>query len=320
MKTHLILSAALVQFVAVAQTLSESQCTGLNELASTRAVANRLDQTEVAVSLAMSRGDYVCAGIVLGNIAALMSTYGRVSDSEAFATRAIDLLRKHLDPADPIFFRPLHVLAITRLEQGKFRKAQKAFEQMLQIPANRPEQRAQVHITRGMLLQMQGKFKDAESEYLLADDEWTQLGRPADADAAAVLSYLGALYIAEARFKEASQVLDRALALIEVAKNAVPLDRINLLNRRAVAHGKEGEWPQAQEKLRQAIAIAESAGVSEPVMLRSVFDNYAFALRKNHHRREARVIDGLSSALPRDPAGAVIDVQELSAARRARQH
>jgi len=73
--------------------------------------------------------------------------------------------------------------------------------------------------------------------------------------------------------------------------------------------------------LRLAIAIAEAAGVSESAVLRSVLNNYAIALRKNHHRKEARAIESRASALPRDPtANAVIDVRELSPGLRAPQH
>lgn len=160
----------------------------------------------------------------------------------------------------------------------------------------------------------------SRSEYLLTYYEWKQLGK-ADADVATVLSYLGALYIIEKRFKEASQVLDRALAIIAAAENALPLDRVKLLNIRAAAHANQGEWPDALKKLRLAIAIAENAGISESVELRPVLNNYAIALRKNHHRKEARAIESRLSALPRDPtANAVIDVRELSAGRGVRQH
>ncbi|HEY3455914.1 MAG TPA: tetratricopeptide repeat protein [Bryobacteraceae bacterium] len=323
MKTHLFLGVVLVQFLAVGQTLiiEQSQCMEINELAMANVAGNRLEEAETAISAAASKGKYICAGVALGNIAVLLSIRGRIRDSEAFAARSVDLLRKHADPNDPMLFRSLHVLAIARLEQGRFRKAEQAFEQMLQLRAERPEQRGQVHLTGGMLRQLQGDLKEAESEYLLAYEEWKQSGKTADADAAAILNYLGALYITEERFKEASQVLDRALAIVAAAEDAIPLDRIKLLNLRAAAHARQGEWLEAQEKLRLAIAIAESEAVSEPVLLRSVLSNYAIALRKNHHRKEARSIERRASALPPDPpTGAVIDIRELSAGLRTRQH
>src|SRR5690348_5389913 len=164
MKTYLFLGTVLVQFLAVGQTLiiEHSQCTEFNKLAIVGAVPNRLDQAEAAISAVMSQGKYVCAGVLLGDVAFLLSVHGRMRDSEAFAARSVNLLRKNVEPDDPMLLRPLHVLAIAQLDQGKFRKAEQAFEQMLQVRAEGPEQRGQVHLTGGVLRQMQGKWKEAE--------------------------------------------------------------------------------------------------------------------------------------------------------------
>ncbi|HEY6989556.1 MAG TPA: tetratricopeptide repeat protein [Bryobacteraceae bacterium] len=311
MKPQLFLAALLVQFLVAGQTsIEQSHCAEFDESAIVKAIPNRLDQVDSVISAAVAQGKHVCAGMLLGKAAALLSVHGRIRDSEAFAARSLDLLRKNVDPGDPRLLRPLHVLATAMLEQGKFGKAEQAFQQMLQLRAERPEQRGQIHITGGALRQIQGKWKEAESEYLLAYEELT--GTAADADAAAALHYLGALYITERRFQEASQVLDRALAIVAVAENAIPLDRVLILNDRAVAHARQREWPAAQEKWHLAIAIADNAGVPETV-LRALLNNYSAALRKNHHRREARVVERRASALHRDPAaGAVVDVRELS--------
>jgi hypothetical protein len=142
MKTHLFLGALLVQSLAAGQTtIKQSHCAEFNQLATAGAVANRLDQVEVAISAAASQGKYLCAGVVLGNVAALLSGLGRIRDSEAFAARSLDLLGKHVDPDDPLLLLPLHLLAIARLERGEFGKAAQAFEQMLQLRAERSEQR-----------------------------------------------------------------------------------------------------------------------------------------------------------------------------------
>jgi len=320
-KTQLFLGIILVRILAAGQTpIGQPDCAKIKEFVIARAAANRLDEAEAAISAAVLDAKYICAGVAFDNVATLLSFYGRIRDSEAFAAHSVDLLRKNVAPDNPILLRPLHVLAIARIEQGELRKAEQAFEQILQVRAEGPEQRGQVHLTGGLLWQTQAKWKEAESEYLLTYYEWKQLGK-ADADVATVLSYLGALYIIEKRFKEASQVLDRALAIIAAAENALPLDRVKLLNIRAAAHANQGEWPDALKKLRLAIAIAENAGISESVELRPVLNNYAIALRKNHHRKEARAIESRLSALPRDPtANAVIDVRELSAGRGVRQH
>jgi tetratricopeptide (TPR) repeat protein len=313
MRRFLLFSTVAARFLAFGQTPTEqSLCRELNEFAVAKTVANHLDQAEAAISSAVSNVDSLCAGAVLANVAALLSFQGRVHESEAVAERSIGLIRKNVGPDDPRLLRPLHALAIARLDQGQFGKAEQAFKQMLQVRAERPEERGQIHITGGVLRQLQRKFKEAETEYLLAYEDWKQFGKPGDADEAAILNYLGAVYIAEARFKEAAQVLDRALAMSGVVDEIFPVSRIKLLNERAAVHARQGEWPEAEAKLRLALAIADSAGVPEGVLMKSVLDAYAIALRKNHRRREARVIESRVSALPRDARGAVIDVRELS--------
>lgn len=137
MKTQLFLSAVLVQFFAAGQTLiGQPDCAEIKELVINKAIANRLDEAEAAISAAVLNGKSVCAGVALGNVAVLLSISGRIRDSEAFAARSVALLRKNVDPDDPMLFRSLHALAIARLEQGKFRKAEQAYEQMLQLRAS----------------------------------------------------------------------------------------------------------------------------------------------------------------------------------------
>jgi tetratricopeptide (TPR) repeat protein len=208
MKTYLILGAVLIQCLAVAQTsVEQPACAELNQLALARAAANELDQAEAAVSAAVSRGGSVCAGVVLGNFATIMAAHARIRESEAFAVRSVELLRKNVHADDPMLLPALHALAISMLDRGKFRKAEQAFEQMLQVRAELPEQRAQVHIVGGALREVQGRLKEAEAEYLRAYEDWKQFVKPADVDEAAVLNYLGRLYMNQARFKEAGVAL-----------------------------------------------------------------------------------------------------------------
>jgi tetratricopeptide (TPR) repeat protein len=323
MKAYLFLGVVLAQFLAFGQTSTErSRCVELDEFAIARVAANQLGQAEAAISAAASRGNSLCAGVVSGNVATLMSAQGHIREAEAFAARSVDLLRKSVAPDHPMLLRPLHALVMARLEQRKLDRAEQGFEQMLHVRAERPEQRGQIHITGGVLLHIQGRLKEAEAKYLLAYEDWKQFGKPGDADEAAILNYLGALYLAQGRFEEAAQVLDRGLAIVAAAGDAYRLDRIELLNARASVYARHGEWREAQEKLHRAIAIADDAGVSEPVVLRSVLKNYAIVLRKNHRRKEARTIESRVSALPRDtvPGTVVIDIRELSKNLKARQH
>jgi hypothetical protein len=86
-------------------------------------------------------------------------------------------------------------------------------------------------------------------------------------------------------------MLDRALAMLESAADTVPMDRIKVLNFRAVPVAMLGEWEKAQERRQHAISLAEQLTL-DPALHAELLANYAHALRKNHHRREARSIEG----------------------------
>lgn len=311
-----IVGMVLLQCAAVGQALMvQPDCTVLNESVLTDTVANRLNQVEAAIAGVIAQNRYVCAGVMSGTVAVLLAVHGRMGASEAFAVRSIDLLKKNIEPDDPMLLAPLYALAIAGLEQGKFRKAEEAYEQMLQVRTASPGDKGQVHVVGGALRQMQGRLKEAESEYLMAFENFSRSEKRIDGDMAALLGYLGNVYLAEARLEEASQVLDRAFALLASFPAALPQDQVKILYLRAAVYARQRRWVKAEEKLRQAVTLADAAGVSEPVFfIRLLLTSYAVALRKNHHRKDARVVAERIVALPRDQVGAsLIDVVQLSA-------
>ncbi len=53
---------------------------------------------------------------------------------------------------------------------------------------------------------------------------------------------------------------------------------------------------------------------STPALLKSLLDNYAYVLRKNHHGKEARTIEARAAALQtRELTNGVVDTSELLA-------
>jgi hypothetical protein len=89
------------------------------------------------------------------------------------------------------------------------------------------------------------------------------------------------------------------------------MDRIKLLEMQGVLHARNHEWREAEEKLRQALAMAERETRADPMVLRSVLTKYAAVLH-NMHRREARSLEQRAASLPGYPtAKALVDVTEL---------
>ena len=85
-----------------------------------------------------------------------------------------------------------------------------------------------IHGLAALLLYAEGRYNEAEAEYLRALSAWEESGQGETMDVAAALDGLATLYIADGRYREAGRTLDRALAIITSAKDAVPMDRINL--------------------------------------------------------------------------------------------
>lgn len=184
---------------------------------------------------------------------------------------------------------------------------------MIDYRSRDPSDRAMVHGVAAALLHAEGRRTEAESEYLGALRAWEEAGRGSTADAASVLNFLGSLYMDEGRLDEAQRTLDRAMAIFAGAKDTVPLDRIKLLNLRAVLQARRGKWRDAEEDLRQAVSIADrDARSCDPAALVYVMANYAAVLRKNHKRREARSIQARADATLNDPTTQrIIDLTEL---------
>jgi tetratricopeptide (TPR) repeat protein len=271
-------------------------------------------ESELSTFLASgaARAQDACAGLVLNNMAALMSVSGRVSEAEKLAERSLNILAKIYPPGDRALLRPLQILASARFEQHKTAGARQAVNRMQSIRIERPEDRALVHGIAGALLEAEGRRPEAETEYLAAFHAWQEAGRENTADAGAVLNSLGLLYVTEHRPEEARRALDRALTTFSRARDAVPMDRINLLNVRGLLHARQGEWREAEQDFSGALALADREPSVNPVALRSLLDSYAGALRKNHHRREARAIAARAAGLPSDAAvPAVVDVADL---------
>jgi tetratricopeptide (TPR) repeat protein len=164
------------------------------------------------------------------------------------------------------------------------------------------------------LLYAEGRYNEAEAEYLKALGAWEESGLGETTDVAAVLDGLATLYISNGRYREAGRALDRALSIVTSAKDAVPMDRIKLLTSRAELHVRQAEWRQAEADLGSAISTADRDTRMDPTLLKSLLANYAHVLRKNHRGREARTIEARAAALKtHELTNGVVDLSELVA-------
>ena len=295
-----------------------AQCVELNETVLTLTANGHSDKAELALSAALAGGaehvEDLCAGLVLSNLASLTAVSGRLAEGEMYVERSLSILEKIYPPEDPVLLRPLQILAAVRYEQGKTARAKEAFRKMQAVRCVRPEDRALVHAMAGALLDAEHRFSEAESAYLAAIRSWEEAGRGESADTGAIFTALGSLYIKEERFDEARQALDHASKIFTYAKDEVAMDHIKLLAVRGVLHTRLGEWREGEQDLKNAVSMAGCESRSVPVACASLLTNYAYVLRKNHHRQEARSIEARAALLHNDRApDSVVDVTELMA-------
>jgi tetratricopeptide (TPR) repeat protein len=190
---------------------------------------------------------------------------------------------------------------------------------MRRIPLERAENRALVHGAAAALFQAEGRFTESESEFRSALVEWERAGKSSSAEVASLLSGLASLYLRAERLDDAAPVLDRALAALATAPDAVPMDRIRLLQLRATLDRRRGNWRRAEEDLEQAIAQAGAEPRSDAGTLVSMMTDYAQLLRNHHQRREARLVEQQAVALRGHSAmDNTVDVTELR--RKSKSH
>jgi tetratricopeptide (TPR) repeat protein len=313
---------AVAQAVDVPGSVDES-CAKMNSEVLLRVANGGPKEAEQILAESLKQGNRLeplCAGLVMNNMAALLLVSGRLGEAEVMAERSIRILDEIYPPDDSALLRPLHNLAATRLEQGKIARAKEAFKRMQSIRIRRAEDRVLVNSMAASLLEIEGKWTEAESHYSAAIQFLKSAGRGDTSDAGALWDGLGGLYIKQQRMTEARVALDRALAIFERAPDAESWDRIKVLFTRGSLHARLGQWREAEEDMANALSIADRESRLEPTVLRPLLINYSVVLRKNHRRREARSIETRIAAIGRAPGdGGLVDVSDLIARQKARR-
>ncbi len=293
-------------------------CLELDRAATAQAAGGHLAEAEALLSAAKVSGNErdqgTCTGLVLSNVARMMTILGRTAEAERLAEQSIRILEKFFPQNDWVLLRPVQILAAARLESGKTARAREAVQRLQSIPIKGPADGMLVHTTAGALLQTEGRRSEAEAEYQKALRASEEAGRGESVDTAAILHCLASLYLKEQRLDEARRALDRAIAIHDRAEDSLPIDRIKFLGLRSVLHARLGEWQQSERDLRDALSMVDREGNVSPALLRVLLGSYSHVLRRNHHRREARSIEARRAALPVDrSAAAVVDLTDLLA-------
>jgi tetratricopeptide (TPR) repeat protein len=267
-------------------------CRELNRTVIEQVTNGQLGKAELALSAVPENPqDPLCTGLILANLAAIRTMQGKYAEAETLAQRSLGLLEEHYAKDSPALLRPLHVLAASRLEQGKVAKAREAFQRMRVLRLDRPMDTALFHDIAGSLLEAEGKPWEAAPEYLAGIRALDDSGHGDTAYAGTLLQALASSYLQQERLDDARRFLDCARDVFLHAKDAVPMDFIKFFTIRAGLYFLQHQWQKAEQDLRQALSMADQESRIEPSTHASLLAGYARVLRKNRHAAEARQVE-----------------------------
>ena len=291
-------------------------CIELNQKILDKVQGGQLADAEAVFSAATigkdANSEQSCLSLTLLNKANVFASIGRLIEAEVLAEQSLRIRDKLYPPNDPIRFRPLHLLWSVQYQQGKFGDARQTFQNMRKLTLDEARDRALFYGAAAAQLQTEGQYEEAEPEYFKALAATDEAGRGKTTEAATLLIGLATLQLVQDRYLDAGRTLDRTLAIVHSAKDAIPMDRVNILCGRAGLHSRQGKWQEAEEDMRSAISIVDRETRLDPATLKRLLVSYGYVLRKANRRKEARSIEARASAI-HAPAftNAIVDVTEL---------
>lgn len=253
-----------------------------------------------------------CVAGLLARVSAEMGAAGRLSEAQALALKALAYLDSY-SPESPTRTVPLYVLASVQLEQGMTGRARETYRRMERIFGATPVERSLIHAIGAELSQIESRWEEAESLYRQAAVELASAGREHGAEFADLLAGLASVQANEGQYPQALAAVDQGLKILETATDALPLDRIKLLNLRGVILARQNRWREAEADFEDAFSLARAQSQIDSLELDGLVENYVASLRKAHRRQEANAVLAWAATLRRSISGSnqVVDVTEL---------
>ncbi len=321
--TLLALATATAGTLTIAPQLTVSQdCRAFNHN-----VVGLLDRGKLQESLTTLRaglaegsfkGEPACLSITLLNLASTLAKVGRTSEAEVPAAQSVALLSNLTADDDPVRLQPLQTLWFVSSELGEVARARQAYQAVRALRVVSPHDKATVLSISAAQLRLEGRHSQAEKSYLLALSAWEALGSESSIEMASLLCDLGIEYAEQNRPSDAEKTLGRAVRLISSAPGATPADIVRVSNQQAFVHARQGRWELACSELNGLVAFGERSELGGS-LLKELYSNYAFTLRKTHQKRAARAIEARAAAISSElPSDAVIDVSAFTAGKRIR--
>ena len=215
-------------------------------------------------------------------------------------------------PDDAARLRPLHLLWSVQLQQEKRGSARQTFRILQSLRLHSTQDQGYLSSAAAAQLEVEGHPQEAEAQYSRAVAAWSESGRGETTDVATLLVALGKLQTSQGRYLEAGKSLNRALAIVQSASDAVAMDFVNVLVNRATLYARQGKWQAAAEDQGSAMSMADRDARLDPSQRKVMLANFAHILRRAHRAPEARSMEARARAIHTpESANAVVDLSEL---------
>ncbi len=202
-------------------------------------------------------------GIILSSLSTVYRSQGRFAEGEDYGRRALDILKRTLDPSHPEIARGLRALAGIHARQGDHLEAERLLEEALAIDIRNFGEAhwstASTYSNLGYLLRQRAEYQQSEEYYRRSMAAWEQLwpdGHPRLADA---LVGLANTFRDQGRYADAETQLRQALPYYEDMLGGEHSLVGNCLFELGNVLSLQGRLAEAEPFLLRALTVRERA-------------------------------------------------------------
>ncbi len=232
----------------------------------------------------------------------------RYADADGYYVRAVDIRRKGKPVDNVAVAADLNNLAASAIYQNKYPEAEKYIAEATTAMSSEKkigDQGVNVHIlrTKAMLLEKQGKMKEAEEALKKSLSIAETCTFENDSLLAASFNELGRFYIKQKNYAEAQSALESAVQIADQLKFGAehPILETSLANL-AAAYIDDNKYEKAESPLLRAIAVNEKFGDMGKDALKGNLTDYAKILEATHRTKQAGEVIERLNKLTASPA------------------
>ncbi|MCU0437176.1 MAG: CHAT domain-containing protein [Raineya sp.] len=138
-----------------------------------------------------------------------------------------------------------------------------------------PAEYAQTRMELGESMLAMNKYKAAEKNFSVAEENFKKAGKTNDMYYAKLMTDMGLMYSALGNFEKAENYLEQALQIRKQLFTEQSNDYAIALNNKAVLYNQQGHFTDAQNTVNQAIQIAEVKNLDKSI-LAIMYNNKAY--------------------------------------------